>query len=133
MLGLTSAKHLECDIPEGDLQHGIDKAAVCRILNKIAKHAQNYWSGTKNCAIALLLFARRYTVLKPSKSEVENPLGCSGSEEALEALRLSLYELQTERNGFVHHDLATWDDVKRMRFCFERCLDGLLTALYSGY
>jgi hypothetical protein len=128
---LLEAKKAEIDIPPSDQSYWISRNAIAKVLVMVKESSQPNWSGPRKCGIALLLFGRRNQVKKPTPTLIDNPLGCLGSEEELNDLRLALYEFQNERNGPAHHDSVSWEDVERIRPLFERCLFGLLTTFYG--
>jgi hypothetical protein len=131
IVALYKAKKREIEIPPSDQSYGINRNAIARVLVMVWESSQPNWSGPRKCGIALLLFGRRNQVKKPTLTLIDNPLGCHGSEDELNDLRLALYKFQNVRNGFVHHDSASWEDVERIRPLFERCLFGLLTTFYG--
>ena len=101
------------------------------MLSLLSKPNAVYWSGTRNCAIALLLFGRNYKLGNGLEEEIKNPLNLFGDEDERKELRLHLYRLQELRNGFIHHDLAGWDEAQHVKVCFEKCFRKLVMVLYG--
>lgn len=128
---LNNGKQFEVEIPAEDKEHKIDKSSLCKVLSMIEKRSSDEWSGTRNCAIALLLFGRHHRTIGGSCVEIRNPLGVTGTETERTQLRVALYRLQKERNGFVHHDVASLDDAKYFESLFIECVRGLVQLLYS--
>ncbi|MFL5342455.1 MAG: hypothetical protein ACJ8F7_20105 [Gemmataceae bacterium] len=110
-----------------------DLTNVVKMVKKsIETNTAIRWNGMGNKRIALLLFGGWIPVCQGSREHVLNPLGVKGSEEYVQTLPDRLSEFQTLRNGFVHHDLADKNDLRRTWECFHNCLKGLLQAFYSG-
>jgi hypothetical protein len=120
-------KRATIDIPEEDQRYKVDKGSLGRVLNQLPDNEQA-WSGMRNCGIAILLFGTSYRVVAGEVIEIDNPLRLRGTEDERRALRVACYEFQRLRNGFVHHDLATWGDVQQAQPWFQQCLLGLLTC-----
>ena len=126
---LGNWKRCNFDIPEEDKAH-IKRESLEKVLSMIRKNELARWSGTRNCAMALLLFGRRYRITNGSPFDVDNPLGIPGTDFELTQLRVALYRLQEVRNGFIHHDVANWDHVELVEGIFRDCVRGLVTLLY---
>jgi hypothetical protein len=118
------------DVPVED-QAFIDKGSLRKVLGLIEKPGPVKWSGTRNCAIALLLFGRTYKMGEGEGEEVTNPLKVHGTEEERRDLRLDLYRFQHLRNRFIHHDLAEWTEALEVKQCFERCVRGSIRILFG--
>src|SRR5262249_31984869 len=61
-------------IPTEDQGFKIDKGSLRKVLGLIEKPSPLHWSGTRNGAIALLLFGRTYKVGDGAGKEISNPL-----------------------------------------------------------
>jgi hypothetical protein len=107
--------------------------SVVKLIKKsIETNTAIKWNGMGNKRIALLLFGGWIPVYQTTQEHVLNPLGVKRSEEYVQTLPDQLSQFQNLRNGFVHHDLADTDDLRRTWECFQGCLKGLLQAFYLG-
>lgn len=110
-----------------------DLASVVKMVKKsIGASAAIKWNGMGSKRIALLLFGGWIPVYQTTPEHLLNPLEINTSEEFVQTLPERLSEFQTLRNGFIHHDLADRDDLRRTWGCFQACLKGLLQAFYAG-
>ncbi len=130
-LVLKNPRQFDFEIPAEDKEHKIDKGSLCNVLNKIEKNDSDSWSSNRNAAIVLLLFGRHHQPTYHNSIEIRNPLGVAGTDADRTKLRVALYRLQSSRNGFTHHDVATLDDVKQFEPLFAECVRGLVELLYS--
>jgi hypothetical protein len=113
-------------VTSGDLTN-----VVKMVKKSIDTNAAIKWNGMGNKRIALLLFGGWIPVYQTTPEHLLNPLGVKASEEYVQTLPDRLSEFQNLRNGFVHHDLANKDDLRRTWECFQDCLKGLLQAFYA--
>lgn len=127
---INKFKTVKIDIPEEDQKFKVDKGSLGNVLSLVQKDKQ-HWSGMRKCGISLLLFGTRYQAKTDECIEIENPLRLRGTEHERRDLRLACYEFQELRNGFVHHDPASWSDVEGALACFQRCLPGLVKAFHT--
>jgi hypothetical protein len=122
------------EIPDNDNQHDIHRGSLAQTLDLIRRAGPTgkevKWSGTRNCAIAILLFATRLRFSNGSPGLLVNPMGASGHQQRLTALRVALYRLQKVRNGFIHRDVAKWSDVRKALSQFKKCVRGMANAFY---
>ena len=109
----------------------VDKAGYCKVLSMLNGKRVG-WSGTRNAAIAILLFGGRVDLRRGSRLESPNPLGIDANDPIVRRLPQALLDFQEARNGFVHHDLATLGDVNTAWAYFQLCMQGLLTAFYTS-
>ncbi len=131
---LKKPNQFEFDIPAEDKEHNIDKGSLCKVLGMIDKSDSDNWSGTRSAAVAMLLFGEHHRLTNNrnySSIEIRNPLGVGGTFAERKHLRVALYQLQTSRNGFTHHDIASLDDAKQFEALFVKCARGLVELLYS--
>lgn len=119
------------EIPAEDQTFKVDKGSLRKVLGLIEKPGPVNWSGTRNGAIALLLFGRTYKMGDGEGDEIDNPLKLYGTEEERQGLRLDLYRFQQLRNGFIHHDLAGWTEALEVKRCFYGCVQGLVRILFG--
>jgi hypothetical protein len=118
-------------IPVEDQSFKIDKGSLQKVLGLIKKPGPLQLSGTRNGAIALLLFGRTYKMGESAEEEIRNPLKIHGDEEQRKELRLDLYRFQQLRNRFIHHELAEWIQAQEAKHGFEACLHGLISILFG--
>ncbi len=118
-------------IPEADRGYRVENSALHRILDFRKKSGPLHWSGTRNAAIALLLFGQKFRVGAESGYEIDNPLKLFGTEEDRAALRCDLYRLQDLRNGFIHHDPADQEQAVGVLACFRKCVRRLCYVLFG--
>jgi hypothetical protein len=118
-------------IPTEDQSFNVDKGSLRKVLGLIRKPGAVRWSGTRNGAIALLLFGRTYKVGEDAGCKISNPLKVHGNEEECQELRLDLYRLQQLRNGFIHQELAGWTQAQEVKRCFVACLQRLVSVLFG--
>jgi hypothetical protein len=110
-----------------------DLTNVVKMVKKsIGRNTAVKWNGMGNKRIALLLFGGWIPVYRTTEERIVNPLGVKISESYVQTLPDRLSEFQNLRNGFVHHDVADADDLRRAWECFQDCLKGLLQAFYAG-
>lgn len=114
-------------VTSGDLTN-----VVKMIKRSIDTNTAIKWTGMGNKRFALLLFGGWIRVYQATQEHSLNPLEVTISDQYVQNLPDRLGEFQNLRNGFVHHDLADKDDLRRTWECFQDCLKGLLQAFYAG-
>src|SRR5437016_4806243 len=80
----------DASVPIEDQGFKIEKGSLQKVIGLIGKPGPVHWSGTRNGAIALLLFGRKYKVGNGPGEEIDNPLRLFGGEGERQRLRLGL-------------------------------------------